>query len=335
MENLELITPFSEIGFPTAWDTENNSPFINIDSSGLKVNYTDPDDNKAVIIRANHPIPSQCWIFYFEIKIINKGKNGMIGVGCCTKQNDKEIDESIIKTDYINNMLMPGQDSKENELWGCGYHGDDGYYFCSGDVEPYGPKYTTGDIIGCYLNFVNKMVFYTKNGINLGIACKLPNNWKGILYPCVGFRSQGGSVEVNFGRETFKYYVMTNEGFSKRSNNALALEYQEKIYYIMGGYENMLVNLIGELTKSLEKKQGNVFELSYRGKIYFIIGEYDKALEDLTRLLEIEPDNITALKYRGEINYMMKRYDESIADLKKIKPKDIWTIEAYKLIEIL
>ncbi|RIB18797.1 hypothetical protein C2G38_1319711 [Gigaspora rosea] len=145
MENLELITPFNDIVLPTAWDAENSSPFINIDSSGLK-----------------------CWIFYFEIKIINKGKNGMIGIGCCTKQNDKEIDDSIIKTDYINNILMPGQESKENELWGCGYHGDDGYSFCSGGVEPYGPKYTTGDIIGCYLNFVNKMVFYTKNGINLG-----------------------------------------------------------------------------------------------------------------------------------------------------------------------
>ena len=36
----------------------------------------DPDDYKAVIVRANNPIPSECGIFYFEIKIINKGKNG-------------------------------------------------------------------------------------------------------------------------------------------------------------------------------------------------------------------------------------------------------------------
>ncbi|RIB22118.1 concanavalin A-like lectin/glucanase domain-containing protein [Gigaspora rosea] len=334
--DLELTTQFNDIILPTAWDIENNSPFINIDSGGLKVNYTDPDDNKAAIIRANYSIPSQCGIFYFEIKIINEGKNGIIGVGYCTKQNNKEIDDSIIETNYINNMLMPGQESKESELWSCGYHGDDGYSFCSGGSEPYGPTYGTGDIIGCYLNFMTKVVFYTKNGINLGIACNLPDNWKGILYPCVGFRSQNGSVEVNFGRETFKYSAMTNEDISKRSNNALALEYQEKLYYIMGGYENMLVNLTGELTKLLEKKQNNVLELGYRGKIFFIMGEYDKALEYLTRLLETEPDNITALKYRAEINYIMKRYNESITDLKKllkIKPTDTWAMEAHKLVE--
>ncbi|RIB15246.1 hypothetical protein C2G38_2039528 [Gigaspora rosea] len=154
MENLET-TPFDDIILPTAWDIENNSPYVNIDSSGLKVNYTDPDDNKAAIIRANHPIHSKCGIFfYFEIKIINKGKNGMIGVGYCTKQNDKEIDDSNIKTDYINNMLMLGQESKKSELWSCGYHGDDGYSFYSGGSEPYGSTYTTG------------------------IACNLPDNWK-------------------------------------------------------------------------------------------------------------------------------------------------------------
>ncbi|RIB28281.1 hypothetical protein C2G38_2158251 [Gigaspora rosea] len=63
-----------------------------------------PDDYKGVIVRANNPIPSECGIFYFEIKIINKGKNGMIGIGYCTKQSDKKIDDF----NYINNMLIPG-----------------------------------------------------------------------------------------------------------------------------------------------------------------------------------------------------------------------------------
>ncbi|RIB04556.1 hypothetical protein C2G38_2222083 [Gigaspora rosea] len=76
-----------ELVLSTEWDIENKLPFIDIDSSGLKVSYTaiyfinnllikDPDDYKAVIVRANNPIPSECGIFYFEIKIINKGKNG-------------------------------------------------------------------------------------------------------------------------------------------------------------------------------------------------------------------------------------------------------------------
>ena len=65
---------------------------------------------------------------------------------------------------------MEDKDNKENKSWGCAYHGDDGYFFCSGSGKPYGPSYTVGDTIGCYLNFRNddKMIFYTKNGINLG-----------------------------------------------------------------------------------------------------------------------------------------------------------------------
>ena len=114
----------------------------------------------------------------------------MIGIGYCTKQSDEKIDD----LDYINNMLMLGnskyllifsyycrltpmsyilgQENKENDSWGCGYHGDDGYSFCSGSGGLYdlsdSPGYTTGDVVGCYLNFKNKIVFYTKNGINLG-----------------------------------------------------------------------------------------------------------------------------------------------------------------------
>ncbi|RIB08185.1 hypothetical protein C2G38_2111734 [Gigaspora rosea] len=244
----------------------------------------------------------------------------MIGIRYCTKQSDKKIDDS----NYINNMLMLGQENKENESWECGFHGDDGYSFCSGSGTPYDlsydeniPGYTTGDIIGCYLNFRNKIVFYTKNGINLGIAYHLLSNFKGILYPCVGFRSQGGSVKVNFGDENFKYSAMTNEDINKKSKNALILEYQGKVYFIIGEYENMLVSLIDDLTKSLEKDSNNAFELSYQGKLYFIMGKYDEAFEDLTRLLEIEPDNTIALRYKSEINYMMKRYNESITDLVK------------------
>ena len=55
----------------------------------------------------------------------------------------------------------------ENNSWG--YHGDDGKFFhCSGSGVPYGPLFTTGDTIGCCLNFMNNTVFYTKNGVNLG-----------------------------------------------------------------------------------------------------------------------------------------------------------------------
>ncbi|CAI2194596.1 19228_t:CDS:2, partial [Funneliformis geosporum] len=94
-----------------------------------------------------------------------------IGIGFCTKS------ASLNK--------MPGWEDSS-----CGYHGDDGQIFFNSKGKPFGPKFMTGDTIGCCLNFRNNTVFYTRNGVNLGIAFR---DLKKALYPCVGMMSPGGS----------------------------------------------------------------------------------------------------------------------------------------------
>lgn len=67
---------------------------------------------------------------------------------------------------FLLNLFSPyiGWESKS-----FGYHGDDGNKFEStGTGAPYGPLFTTGDTIGCAINFFSKKAFYTKNGKNLG-----------------------------------------------------------------------------------------------------------------------------------------------------------------------
>jgi len=69
----------------------------------------------------------------------------------------------------IPNNRTPPQVGWDKQSYG--YHGDDGNSFSSsGNGQTYGPTFTTGDVIGCCVNFVNNTCFYTKNGVDLGIA---------------------------------------------------------------------------------------------------------------------------------------------------------------------
>ncbi len=55
----------------------------------------------------------------------------------------------------------------EPESWA--YHGDDGKAFgCERPGKSYGPKFTTGDVIGCGVNFKAGSAFFTKNGVFQG-----------------------------------------------------------------------------------------------------------------------------------------------------------------------
>lgn len=115
--------------------------------------------NDAASVRTPYPIPAACGLYYFEVKIISKGRDGYMGIGL-TAQNFKS-------------NRLPGWDKQS-----YGYHGDDGNSFSSsGNGKSYGPTFTTDDIIGCGVNLVTNTCFYTKNGHNLGIAFQdLPVN---------------------------------------------------------------------------------------------------------------------------------------------------------------
>ena len=108
----------------------------------------------------------------------------------------------------------------EPESWG--YHGDDGYTFCCQGVgKPYGPTFSTGDVVGCCINFRKGVAFYTKNGVELDTAFRdltfdTPGktNTKGDFWPAVGFRTPGEHLRLNFGQKPFIFdidaYVMVH-----------------------------------------------------------------------------------------------------------------------------
>ncbi|KHJ48604.1 hypothetical protein D918_00906 [Trichuris suis] len=141
----------------------------------------------AAAVRADFSVPVACGLFYFEVTIISKGRDGYIGIGLSEEGS------------CLNRL--PGWDKRS-----YGYHGDDGNSFASsGTGFPYGPTFTTGDVIGCGVNMENRTCFYTKNGINLGVTfTELPLN----LFPIVGLQTPGEVVEANFGQSPFVYNIM-------------------------------------------------------------------------------------------------------------------------------
>uniref|UniRef100_A0A3B3WN28 Ran-binding protein 10 n=1 Tax=Poecilia mexicana TaxID=48701 RepID=A0A3B3WN28_9TELE len=189
----ELLTPLpvqtsgghlEETPLPRSWSPKDKYSYIGLSQNNLRVHYKGHGKNHkdAASVRATHPIPAACGIYYFEVKIVSKGRDGYMGIG--------------LSAQGVNMNRLPGWDKHS-----YGYHGDDGHSFCSsGTGQPYGPTFTTGDVIGCCVNLINNTCFYTKNGISLGLS--LPN-----LYPTVGLQTPGEIVDANFGQQPFVFDI--------------------------------------------------------------------------------------------------------------------------------
>ncbi|RIB11501.1 hypothetical protein C2G38_103246 [Gigaspora rosea] len=75
--------------------------------------------------------------------------------------------------------------------------------------------------------------------------------------------------------------------------------------------------------ENLLKIKQDTAALKFRGKFNFIIGSYEDAIIDLTKLLDIEPTNKFALRYRADAYYLMEKYKESFNDVNKLLKIDI------------
>ncbi|KAH8401086.1 hypothetical protein KR009_003007, partial [Drosophila setifemur] len=212
----------SETPLPRCWSPHDKCLSIGLSQNNLRVTYkgVGKQHSDAASVRTAYPIPSSCGLYYFEVRIISKGRNGYMGIGLTAQQ-------------FRMNRLPVGWDKQS-----YGYHGDDGNSFSSsGNGQTYGPTFTTGDVIGCCVNFVNNTCFYTKNGVDLGIAFRdLPVSILVIypphlvvhlfglfslqtkLYPTVGLQTPGEEVDANFGQEPFKFDKIVDMMKEMRAN---------------------------------------------------------------------------------------------------------------------
>uniref|UniRef100_A0A673HEZ0 Ran-binding protein 10 n=1 Tax=Sinocyclocheilus rhinocerous TaxID=307959 RepID=A0A673HEZ0_9TELE len=178
-----------ETPLPRSWSPKDKYSYIGLSQNNLRVHYKGHGKNHkdAASVRATHPIPAACGIYYFEVKIVSKGRDGYMGIG--------------LSAQGVNMNRLPGWDKHS-----YGYHGDDGHSFCSsGTGQPYGPTFTTGDVIGCCVNLINNTCFYTKNGHTLSFCPCL--SFQPNLYPTVGLQTPGEIVDANFGQQPFVFDI--------------------------------------------------------------------------------------------------------------------------------
>ena len=167
------------------WSLQDKHQYLEIRGNGTEVYYSGRDhqiveeEEMGPMVRADRPIPRQ-GMFFFEVSIVNVGRNKEVAVGICTRTTPLHS--------------FPGWDPCS-----FGYHGDDGNIFCETDADPkYTPEkpFKSGDPIGVALDFNSAtLTFYRKQKEIQRI--QLPRHQMDQdYYPCIGISSPGAIVRL-------------------------------------------------------------------------------------------------------------------------------------------
>jgi hypothetical protein len=66
---------------PSRWSNSDKYSALELTNGGLELRYPGPankHDHEAAAVRADHPMPPQCGIYYFEVTILSKPKEGYV-----------------------------------------------------------------------------------------------------------------------------------------------------------------------------------------------------------------------------------------------------------------
>lgn len=99
-------------------------------------------------------------LFYF---FISKKSITGIGIGFCEKtENIYGNHKPFIKLKFFNIVYLLILSFITMLIVSWSYHGDGNFFSCSKSGKFYGPTFTTGDTIGCFLNFRQIQYFILK-----------------------------------------------------------------------------------------------------------------------------------------------------------------------------
>ncbi|KAI5860248.1 SPRY domain-containing protein [Durotheca rogersii] len=178
---------------PTRWNVNDKQSGLEVLADGQEVKYAPSrnlreQEHETCAVRADHPMPWQAGIYYFEVSILSRRRDdATVCIGFSAK-----------------NVALSRAPGWEADSWG--YHGDDGdVYAASTTGKTYeGGTFGPQDIVGCGVNFRTREAFFTKNGKEYQTAFR---DLKGDLYPTVGMKKGGEHIRVNFGQTPFVFNI--------------------------------------------------------------------------------------------------------------------------------
>ena len=140
---------------PSKWnERDRNGGLEIIANTDLKFVVTQKGhEQELAAARSDFCMPRRCGIYYYEITLQYKPKDGTVAIGFSTQKASLE--------------KLPGG---ENESWA--YHGEEGKCFSGSPLgKSFGPPIAVDDIVGCGIDFSAGRVFFTRNGGFLGTLC--------------------------------------------------------------------------------------------------------------------------------------------------------------------
>jgi len=138
--------------------------------------------------------------YYFEATVADEG---LCRVGWATANSTRNLGTDRLSFGY-------GGTGKKS-------HGN--------QFNDYGEPFGLNDTIGCFVDFDNRTISYSKNGRPLGVAFTIPPELRGQpLYPAVVLKN--AEMHFNFGQDKFKYppppgYISICD--ARRENTSLAI----------------------------------------------------------------------------------------------------------------
>lgn len=213
--------------------------------------------NDTVLIKANNSIPSQTGLFYYETTILPANPN----LNSFNSNSPINVSIGVIHSYMESPAKFPGLESGS-----FGYNAYDGTIVANQTTNrSFSSPFGVGDVIGCGIDYTNNLIFFTKNGVSLGVAFReiiddsildeyIDDKKNGIcgLTPVFGIKGGSiGGIKVNFGMdgEGFRFDI---EGYLSKTKDLiiekiLTKDVDEiKIHYEKKDIDLIMKELVGE-----------------------------------------------------------------------------------------